>query len=191
MFNKKVILSSLLFMLLFNIGYSAEDAGTSMIAVSPISDTNVLITDITLIPFKFYFTSTVTNASCSLFLKNAVTNQTEYFHNCTTWNNTVTTMYPNATFSTEITEDWQWIVNCSIGCEDFSTWKDMDTWQNFSFNTGQMSNSLGDLGTGTASLLDDLADPISSFMLTFGIVMSVLGLLWSIVFMLKLKLANI
>jgi len=191
MFSKKIILSSLFLLLLFNIGYSAEASGTSVIAVFPVSPSNILIRDITAIPFKFYFTSTVTNASCIFYLKNPANAKASYDFNCTVYNNTLTTFYSNTTFTEEITEDWQWIVNCSVGCGDWSTWKDMDTWQNFSINTGQMSNKLGDLGTGTASLLDSLAGPMGSFMITFGIVMSVLGLIWSIISIIKLKITSI
>lgn len=122
-----ILLSTLLFSLLFNIGYSAEASGTSIIPVSPILSESYITTDDTAIPFTFYYTGAVANASCIFYLQNPTNTQAGYDFNCTVFNNTVTTFYPNATYTTVIGENWEWIVNCSIGCNNWSTWKDMDS----------------------------------------------------------------
>lgn len=176
------------FLFLFNIGYSAEATGVSVIAVSPSDNANILIRDLTAIPFKFYFTSSVTNASCFFYMRDPSHPQKSYDHNCTTYNNTITIFYPNETFTTQTLDGWEWIVNCSIGCGDWSTWKDMDAWHPFTINTGITSNTMQDVGTGTGQLLTSLSGPLGDFLINLGIVSLIMGLIGAIVAMISNKI---
>ncbi len=176
------------FLFLFNIGYSAEAAGTTITAVSPSDNADILIRDLTAIPFKFYFTSTVTNASCYFYMRDSTHPKDIYDYNCTIWNNTITTFYPNTTFTTQIYDNWEWIVNCSVGCHDWSNWKDMDAWHPFTVNSGIASNTMSDVGIGTGTLLTKLSGPLGDFILNMGIVGAVMGLIGAIVAMISNKL---
>ena len=164
----QTLLFSILF--LFTIGYSAEAPGTSVILSMPSNTSTIDIVPQTSIPFTFKFTSSVTNASCILYLKSNTYNQTPYGNNCTVYNNTLTTIYANHSITNKLyADEIEWIVNCSIGCNDWSTWKDADDWFKFTYDHETIQRDLTETGLGVGALFDSIKEPLFGFILLLGL----------------------
>lgn len=173
---KKYMLASILLIFLFNIGYSAEATGIEITPVGPNNASTIKISPQTTIPFSFSYThATVSNISCQFYIKGVGLTQTPYGNDSLVLNDTITIIYPNATFTDNIyPTEWEWIVNCSVGCDDYSTWKDMNEWRYFTYNYQTVERDLKDAGLGIGSLLDSIKQPLFGFILFLGIATGVL-----------------